>query len=62
MENITLTKEEEEGVMVASDEVSREEIFQRTLAKKLWRKNSFNKRAFTNTIVGARSLKNPVET
>lgn len=37
------------------------EIFQRTLAEKLWTENSFNSRAFINTIIGAWKLKNLVE-
>ncbi|XP_058742109.1 uncharacterized protein LOC131614556 [Vicia villosa] len=60
--NIPLSKEEEEGVTAAEDEVSGDEIFQRTLAGKLWTDSSFNSRAFTSTMISAWKLKNPVET
>ncbi|XP_058774352.1 uncharacterized protein LOC131648628 [Vicia villosa] len=59
--NIPLSKEEEEGVVVADDEVCGEEIFQRTLAGKLWTDSSFNTRAFTSTMISAWKLKNQVE-
>ncbi|XP_058741861.1 uncharacterized protein LOC131614267 [Vicia villosa] len=58
---IPLSKEEEEGVIAEEEEVCGEEIFQRTLAGKLWTDNSFNSRAFTSTMTGAWKLKNPVE-
>lgn len=35
------------------EKVSEKEIFQRTLAAKLWRNNSFDSRTFTNIMVGA---------
>ncbi|XP_058740824.1 uncharacterized protein LOC131623919 [Vicia villosa] len=60
--NIPLSKEEEEGVVAADDEISGDEIFQRTLAGKLWTDNNFNSRAFTSTMISAWKLKNPVET
>lgn len=40
-------------VIVESDEILREEVFQRILAGKLWIGNSFNVRAFISAIVGA---------
>lgn len=43
------------------DEVCEDEVFQRTLAAKLWTKNIFNTRAFTNTMIPAWKLKNQVE-
>ncbi|XP_058755793.1 uncharacterized protein LOC131629007 [Vicia villosa] len=60
--NIPLSKEEEEGVVAEGDEVCGEEIFQRTLAGKLWTEGGFNARAFTSTMINAWKLKNPVET
>ncbi|XP_058746134.1 uncharacterized protein LOC131619008 [Vicia villosa] len=60
--NIPLSKEEEEGVVAAEDEINGDEIFQRTLAGKLWTDNSFNSRAFTSTMISAWKLMNPVET
>ncbi|KAI5383920.1 hypothetical protein KIW84_071052 [Lathyrus oleraceus] len=62
LRNIPLSKEEEEGVVAAEDEVSGEEIFQRTLAGKLWTDNSFNVKAFTSTMISAWKLKNSVKT
>ncbi|XP_058748819.1 uncharacterized protein LOC131621797 [Vicia villosa] len=59
--NIPLTKEEEEGITAAAEEVSGEEVFQRTLAGRLWTTTGFNSRAFTTTIIGAWKLKNGVE-
>ncbi|XP_058749288.1 uncharacterized protein LOC131622280 [Vicia villosa] len=59
--NIPLSKEEEEGVTAAEDEVSGDEIFQRTLAGKLWTDSNFNSRAFISTMISAWKLKNPVE-
>ncbi|XP_058761605.1 uncharacterized protein LOC131634999 [Vicia villosa] len=59
--NISLSKEEEEGITAEVEEVSGEEVFQRTLAVKLWTENSFNSRAFTNTMIGAWKLKHLVE-
>lgn len=47
---------------MAVEEVSGEEIFQRTLAGKLWTDKNFNARAFTHTIVRGWELKNPMET
>ncbi|MCI91696.1 hypothetical protein A2U01_0112990, partial [Trifolium medium] len=41
--NIPLTKEEEEGITAEVEEVHDEEIFQRTLAAKLWTDNSFKR-------------------
>ncbi|CAI8596235.1 unnamed protein product [Vicia faba] len=55
------SKEEEEGVEVAAEEVSEEYTFQHTLAGKLWTENSFNSTAFKSTILNAWKLKNPVE-
>ncbi|XP_058727213.1 uncharacterized protein LOC131598649 [Vicia villosa] len=59
--NITFSKEEEEGVVVADDEVCEEESFQRTLAGKLWLEGSFNARAFKATMISAWKLRNPVD-
>lgn len=59
---IPLYKEEDEGVTTTVDEIIGDEVFQRTLAGKLWTDNSFNTRVFTNTIVGAWKLKNLIET
>ncbi|XP_058759547.1 uncharacterized protein LOC131632840 [Vicia villosa] len=59
---ISLSKEEEEGVTADVEEIGGEEIFQRTLAGKLWSDNSFNSRAFISTMIGAWKLKNPVDT
>lgn len=44
------------------DEIGGEELFQRTLAGKLWSENGFNSRAFINTMIRAWKLKNPVDT
>ncbi|XP_058746072.1 uncharacterized protein LOC131618942 [Vicia villosa] len=60
--DISLSKEEEEGVTAEVEEVCEEEIFQRTLAGKLWTDNHFNTRAFINTMIGAWKLKHQVET
>lgn len=60
--NIPLTKEEEEGGTATIEDVNDEEIFQRILGGKLLAENSFNSRVFTNTMVGAWRLKNPLET
>ncbi|CAK8532470.1 unnamed protein product [Lathyrus sativus] len=60
--NIILSKEEEEGVMTVVDEVSGKENFQRMLADKFWIDKNFNARAFTNTMVRAWKLKNPLKT
>ncbi|XP_058752316.1 uncharacterized protein LOC131625473 [Vicia villosa] len=60
--SIQLSKEEEEGVIVADEEVCAEEGFQRSLAGKLWTESNFNARAFKSTMVNAWKLKNPVET
>ncbi|XP_058754368.1 uncharacterized protein LOC131627544 [Vicia villosa] len=60
--SIQLSKEEEEGVVVAEEEVCEEESFQRTLAGKLWTDSSFNVRAFKSTMISAWKLKNQVET
>lgn len=59
--NIPLSKEVEEGITAEVEEVYEEERFQQTLATKLWTDNSFNTRAFTNTMIAAWRLKNPVE-
>ncbi|XP_058782243.1 uncharacterized protein LOC131656565 [Vicia villosa] len=59
--NIPLSKEEEEGVTAAVDEVCDEEVFQRTLVGKLWTERNFNTRAFTSTMIEAWKLRNPVE-
>ncbi|CAI8606586.1 unnamed protein product [Vicia faba] len=58
---IQLSKEEEEGIIVETDETSEEETFQRTLVGKLWTESTFNTRAFKSTMVNAWKLKNPVE-
>lgn len=42
--NAPLSKEEEESVTIAVDEVCGEEIFQHTLVGKLWTDNNFNSR------------------
>lgn len=36
-------------------------FLQRTLAVRLWTDNTFNTRAFTNMMIGAWKLKNPIE-
>ncbi|CAK8574984.1 unnamed protein product [Lathyrus sativus] len=59
--HVSLCKEEEEGITMASEEVCDGEIFQRTLAGKLWTDNHFNSRAFMSTAINAWKLKNPVE-
>lgn len=59
---ISMLKVEEEGVTTEVKEVCSEEIFQHTLARKLWTDNHFNSRAFTNTMIGSWKLKNLVET
>ncbi|XP_058782089.1 uncharacterized protein LOC131656370 [Vicia villosa] len=59
--NIPLSEEEEAGITAEADESCEEEVFQRTLAARLWTESSFNTRAFTNTMIGAWKLKNPVE-
>ncbi|XP_058726490.1 uncharacterized protein LOC131597843 [Vicia villosa] len=55
-------KEEEEGITAEADEICEEEVFHRTLVGRLWTNNSFNARAFTNTMIGAWRLQSPVET
>ncbi|XP_058763301.1 uncharacterized protein LOC131636707 [Vicia villosa] len=55
------SREEEEGITVEVEEACEDEVFQRTLASRLWTDNPFNTRAFTNTMIGAWKLKNPVE-
>lgn len=60
-ENIQLSKEEEKGVTTVVEEVCGEEIFQRTLAGKLWTDNNFNTRAFTSTMISVWKLKNLIE-
>ncbi|XP_058777199.1 uncharacterized protein LOC131651559 [Vicia villosa] len=59
--SVSFSKEEEEGITAEVEEVCEGEIFQRTLAGRLWTDNSFNSKAFTNTMVGAWKLKNPIE-
>lgn len=59
---VSLSKEEEEGITLEEDEVYGDEVFRRTLAGKLWSDNPFNVRAFKSTITQAFRLKNPVET
>ncbi|XP_058733455.1 uncharacterized protein LOC131605074 [Vicia villosa] len=59
---IPLSKEEEEGITVESEEICGEETFQHTLAGSLWTDSSYNSRAFTSTMIGAWKLRNPVET
>lgn len=56
--NIHLSEEEEEGVTEAGDEVSGEEIFQKTLVGKLWN----YARAFRSTMISASKLFFFVET
>ncbi|XP_058727315.1 uncharacterized protein LOC131598755 [Vicia villosa] len=60
--SIPFSKKEEEGMVVAEEEVCEEESFQRTLAGKLWTENSFNAEAFKSTMVSVWKLKNQVET
>lgn len=57
-----MSKEQEEGATTDMDEVRGEDIFQRTLSGKLWLENNFNSRVFTNTMISAWKLKNPMET
>ncbi|XP_058764208.1 uncharacterized protein LOC131637617 [Vicia villosa] len=59
---LAFSKEEEEGITAEADEICEEEVFHRTLVGRLWTDNSFNARAFTNTMIGAWRLKSPVET
>lgn len=61
MEEHTVVKGGGRGITTKVDEACEDEVFQRTLAAKLWTDNSFNTRAFTNTIIGAWKLKNLVE-
>ncbi|XP_058733417.1 uncharacterized protein LOC131605033 [Vicia villosa] len=56
-----LSKEEEEGVTAEIEEACEDEVFQRTLAARLWTNNPFNSGAFINTMLGAWKLKNPAE-
>lgn len=51
--NISLSKEEEEGGVVAEVDICEEEVFQRTLAGKLWTDINFNVRAFTSTMLSS---------
>ncbi|CAK8532600.1 unnamed protein product [Lathyrus sativus] len=60
--NIPLSKKEEESVVAIREEVTSEEIFQRTLARKLWTDNNFNTRAFISNMLNAGKLKNSVKT
>ncbi|XP_058746499.1 uncharacterized protein LOC131619419 [Vicia villosa] len=59
--NIAFSKEEEEGVVVAEEEVCEEETFQTTMEGRLWMDSSYNVRAFKSTMVNAWRLKNHVE-
>ncbi|XP_058733973.1 uncharacterized protein LOC131605657 [Vicia villosa] len=59
--DIPFSKEEEEGVIAAEDEICEEESFQRTLAGRLWTDSNFNARAFKSTMLNAWKLKNPVD-
>ncbi|XP_058749387.1 uncharacterized protein LOC131622377 [Vicia villosa] len=59
--NVAFSKEEEEGVVVAEEEVCEEESFQTTLAGRLWMDSSYNVRAFKSTMINAWRLKNHVE-
>lgn len=43
------------------EEAWEDDVFQRTLARKLWIDNNFNTRSFTNTMIRAWKLKNVVE-
>ncbi|XP_058734335.1 uncharacterized protein LOC131606068 [Vicia villosa] len=60
--DIPLSKEEEEGVTVDVEEEHGGDIFERTLAGKLWTENRFNSKAFVSTMTGAWKLRNPIET
>ncbi|CAK8569471.1 unnamed protein product [Lathyrus sativus] len=60
--NIPLSKEKEDDVVVAGEEVIGEEIFQITLAGKLWTNINFKTRTFLSTMFSAWKLKNAVET
>lgn len=60
--DISLSKEEEEGVTTTAEEISEKEVFQRILAGNLWTNNNFNARPVMSTMVGPWKLKNPVET
>ncbi|XP_058775409.1 uncharacterized protein LOC131649675 [Vicia villosa] len=59
---IPLSKEEEEGVTIEAEEEQGGDVFERTLAGKLWTENRFNSKAFISTITGAWKLRNPIET
>ncbi|XP_058732884.1 uncharacterized protein LOC131604465 [Vicia villosa] len=59
--SVDFSKEEEEGITAEIEEVCEGEIFQRTLAGRLWTDNSFNSKAFISTMLGAWKLKNAVE-
>lgn len=57
-----MSKEEEEGIIVEAEEEYGGEIFERTLAGKLWTENSFNSKSLVSTMIGAWNLRNPIET
>ncbi|CAI8616499.1 unnamed protein product [Vicia faba] len=58
---VDFSKEEEEGITAKIEEVCEGEIFQLTLAGRLWTNNNFNSKVLTSTMLGAWKLKNPVE-
>lgn len=58
---VSLSKEEEEGITVEDDELFSDEIFRHTLVSKLWTDNSYNVRAFKQTMTQAWRHKNPIE-
>ncbi|XP_058726827.1 uncharacterized protein LOC131598223 [Vicia villosa] len=59
--DFSLSKEEEEGVVVGEGELFEDESLQRTLAGKLWTESNFNSRAFKSTMLNAWKLKHTVE-
>lgn len=59
--NVELIEEEEIGITMEDSDVGEDEIFRRTLAGKLWSDNTYNVRAFKQTIVQSWHLRNPVE-
>lgn len=56
-----LSTEEAQGLTIEDEDFTEDEVFNRTLAGKLWTDSLYNVRAFKQTIVQAWRLKNPVE-
>lgn len=59
--DLPLSKDEEEGFTVEVEEECDGDVFEQTLAGKLWTESSFNSKALTATMIGAWKLRNPVE-